>query len=564
MDVIFSMISRLFPLSPQRLVHYLVLISFLAGIAKPSWAQFETRATTTLPQGAFSIAAGDFNNDGFADVVVIDDNGMTVSLGKGDGTFQKPAFYTTQLSYSVAVADFNGDGNLDIVVANLNPSTVDVYLGNGNGTFKAPISSSTTKGSYFVTTGDFNNDGKLDIAIIDPPYVSVLLGKGNGRFQAPSDNDSLVGALWLAIGDFNNDHNLDVVATAEFGESYDLGVLLGNGNGTLQDSIITPLEYVPAGVAVGDLNGDGNLDAVVGDDLDGLAVLIGDGNGSFQPPVYYNTTGLGGGEVIVSDLNLSGKSDVVLPSGVGVDVFWGVGDGTLGPAQFLESGETGLPALGDLNGDGLPDLALSNDVGTTTMLNTGVVSFSPTTAPLTFPVQPINTTSPQQSLKLTNNGTSALSISSMKISAGVFQMRDTCGSSVAVGASCSISTTYKPKNAGTQTALITIIDSASSQPQFVELTGSATVIKVSPTSLTFGTHVGSTAITFSSVGVTANQKDFSATGNCTGHAIQPSGSCKMSVTFDPTKTGNRAAGLYFNLPLGSISPLPVALSGTGD
>jgi hypothetical protein len=78
------------------------------------------------------------------------------------------------------------------------------------------------------------------------------------------------------------------------------------------------------------------------------------------------------------------------------------------------------------------------------------------------------------------------------------------------------------------------------------------------------TNVGSTAITFSSVGVTTTQKDFSATGNCTGHAIQPAGSCQMSVTFDPTKTGKRTADLYFNLPVGAISPAPVALSGTGD
>ena len=560
------------------------VLVYLAGLALPTRAQFETRATTKLPQGAFSIATGDFNHDGFADIVVVDDNGMTVSLGKGDGTFQRPVFYTTQLSYSIAVADINNDGNPDIVVANLDPSSVDVYLGDGDGTFKKPVSSNTTKGSYFVTTGDFNKDGKLDIAIIDPPYISVLLGNGNGTFQAPSDNDSFVGAIWLAAGDFNNDHNLDVVATAEFGASYSLGVLLGDGNGTLQDAIVTPLEYVPATVASADLNRDGRLDAVISYDLDGIAVLLGNGDGTFQPAVNYATTGLGADAVIVRDMNLDGKLDVVFPSGPpGVDIYWGNGDGTLQSAQGFASPAAGLPAVSDLNGDGLPDVVMATGggfaIGAVTMLNTGVVAFSPTTAPLTFPVQPVNTTSPQQTLKLTNNGTSALSISSIKLSGAAFHMKSTCGSSVAAGASCSISATYKPKNAGTQTGLITIIDSASSQPQFVELTGSATVISLSPVSLNFGkqkvgtksaprtvtaTNVGTIAITFSSVGVTATQKDFSAAGNCVGQAIQPGGSCQMSVTFDPTKTGKRTADLYFNLPVGSVSPAPVPLSGTGD
>jgi hypothetical protein len=191
----------------------------------------------------------------------------------------------------------------------------------------------------------------------------------------------------------------------------------------------------------------------------------------------------------------------------------------------------------------------------------------------------VNTTSKQQSLTLTNNGASELSISSIKTSASIFPTRTSCWNSVAAGASCSISVMYKPKNAGTQTAVVTIIDSASSQPQLIELTGSATAIKLSPTSLNFGsqkvgtksapqtvtaTNEGTTAITFSSVGVTTNQKDFSATGNCTPQAIQPGASCQMSVTFDPTKTGQRSADLYFNLPTGSISPVPVALSGTGD
>jgi hypothetical protein len=433
----------------------------------PAWAQFETRATAIMPQqGAFSIAGGDFNHDGYFDIVIIDDNGFTVSMGKGDGTFQKAVYYpTSQLTYSVAVGDFNNDGNLDIVFANLGPSTVTVYLGNGDGTFQSPISSDTTDGSYFVTVGDFNGDKKLDIAIIDPPYISVLLGNGDGTFQAPSDNSSFFGAKWLAVGDFNNDHKLDVLVTGYYGSSYNIGVLLGNGNGTLQDSITMPIEYVPATVAVGDLNRDGKLDAILGYDLDGVAVLLGKGDGTLEPPVDYDTTGLGGGEVIVGDLDSNGKLDVVLPSGAGIDVLWGKGNGTLQPAQFFESGESGLPVLGDLNGDGLPDVALSNYSDLTTMLSTGVVNFSPSTAPLNF-LQPS-----EQTLKMTNTGKKAISIRSIKESGAGFQMRETCGGSLPAGASCNISVLFKPSRAGSYAGLITIKDSATAKPQFVELLG---------------------------------------------------------------------------------------------
>jgi archaellum component FlaF (FlaF/FlaG flagellin family) len=286
---------------------------------------------------------------------------------------------------------------------------------------------------------------------------------------------------------------------------------------------------------------------------------------------------------MVSDLSLNGKLDVAVPatdgSAAGVDVFWGNGDGTLEPAQFFGATASGPGVIGDFNGDHLPDFAFGETTyGVTTMLNTGVVSFSPSTAPLTFPVQLIDTTSSKQTVNLTNNGTTALSISSIKLS-GEFQMSDTCGRSVASGSSCSISAVFKPKSAGNFTGLITIIDSASSKPQFVELAGSATAVKVAPAALRFGdqkvgtassaqtvtaTNEGSTAITFSSVGLGRTaEKNFTATENCTGHAIQPGASCSASVTFDPTQTGAVSGELFFTLPTSSISPAPVVLSGTG-
>jgi len=561
---------------------FVIIHCLLSWPATSAWAQFETRARDSFPQGAYSIALGDFNNDGIPDVVMITGNGFSVALGKGDGSFGNPVTYTTEVAYSLAVADFNGDGNLDIVVANLVPSSVSVYLGNGDGIFQStPVDSSTTDGSYFVVVGDFNNDHKPDLAIIDPPYISVLLGNGDGTFHWPSDNDSFPGANWLALADFNNDHDLDVLVAGSFGSSYSVGVLLGNGNGTLRNSITQSVEYVPAAVAAGDMNGDGNMDAILAYDLGGVAVFLGNGNGTLQPPVNYNTTG-SSYYVLVSDLNLDGKLDVALPAADGpeggVDVLWGTGDGTLLPAQFFANTASGVFGVGDLNGDHLPDFVFGNGfLGVDSMLNTGVASFAPTT-PLTFLGQLSGTTSAPQSVRLANKGRSALSISSIKAS-GAFQITgNTCGHSVAAGARCALSAAFQPTTPGTFTGVITLMDSASTRPQFVELVGYATAIQALPGSLNFGsqevgsrsapqivtvTNEGGVQLEFSSIYVGGvDKKDFSQNTNCTGIFLQPGASCQIKVSFDPTATGGRSAAIYLTVK-GGVSPAPVVLSGTG-
>lgn len=277
-------------MSPAKIHTRVIVVSCVLFLSASALAQFETRGTFLAESDSspLSIAAGDFNHDGKVDLAVVSyccpGGGVSILLGRGDGTFEPGVYYAAgDQPFSIVAVDLNHDGNLDLAVANSLSSYVSILLGNGDGTFRAgPQNPALPAAATLVCAGDFNGKGVPSLVTLGNNIVSVLLGNGDGTFQNAIVTQLPFSATALGIGDFDGDGKLDLATAGSFGFSGNVNILLGNGDGTFRDGAHYPGGNVPVSIAVADFRGDHKLDLAIADAEGIVSVLLGNGDGTFR------------------------------------------------------------------------------------------------------------------------------------------------------------------------------------------------------------------------------------------------------------------------------------------
>jgi hypothetical protein len=337
-----------------------------------------------------SITLADVDGDGNLDTVLGTNQfgEIRILINDGSGKMRPPAqpfpFLGSGGGGGQVFADFNNSGHVGF--ATMTTGGVDVYVGQSDGTFKHTASLPLDyPHASFIKVGDLNNDGISDLVIgLTNDALAVFLGNGDGTFrQAPTFIDQATGynVMNATLADVNNDGNLDAVATlGQGGGPGAMCLFFGDGKGNLHfnANTVVPMRnslyyFDPA---LGDFNGDHIPDLLVPATNSGtfsVTDYLGKGNGTFNPgPVVFSGAGAGYNKVLTGDLNGDGKLDFVdysIPHGPTLSTYLGDGHGGFTQASTLDvsmgSDDVGNPilpadiALGDFNGDGKLDLAVS-------------------------------------------------------------------------------------------------------------------------------------------------------------------------------------------------------------
>lgn len=312
--------------------------------------------------------------------------------------FGPASFYSTgagSYPYHLTVGDVNGDGLLDIITANAGSHSVGVLRGQPGGSFALANAYNTQTGAGStpsnVALGDINRDGQLDIVLNDytASTIGVMLGQGNMSFAPISVYPSGPGSRpsSVALGDVNSDGMLDVVASDN--GTGNVLVFLAQRSGSFAGAVpySTGTNSQPKHAVLGDTNGDGRLDIIVSDDsaASRVEVLLGQAGGFAAAVSYSAGVGSSPRYIVSSNVNGDNLPDIVIANSNShsITVLLGVIGGGFAPAVTYSSGLYTYPvglAVGDVNGDGRPDIVVANGLANTVGILLGQANgFTPAT-----------------------------------------------------------------------------------------------------------------------------------------------------------------------------------------
>jgi hypothetical protein len=600
------------------------------------------------------LATSDLNHDGKLDLLFTtfdSSTGITnldTMLGNGDGTFAAPVEVIPGIPWTLfssvttaSVADFNGDHIPDLAV--ISQAGLTVFLGKGDGTFGSPTNFFAGSAPNSMVTGDFNNDGKIDVAVGSSAGLGILLGKGDGTFQPAAFSNS--GSFSVgATADLRSNGKLDLITPGA------ISILLGNGDGTFQAPGAPVLGQVDGEpfVTVADVNGDGKPDLIASR---GINVFLGNGDGTFGGPgeiVGGNAFGPGFNFILVTDFNGDGRPDLVFDLNTETTPLEGLATylnvaGPVKPDFVMQSSPLlpavvkpgssttttvsvasangfsaavtlsclGLPSGATCNfapsslpgGSGMSTLTISTVastpqgtsfvtiVGTSTSLthqrlltlevSTSAAVTTASLVPGTLSFQPlaVGTASAAQSIQLTNTGSADLNILGISVTGanqGDFAQTSSCSSPLFVGASCQISVTFTPTGMGARSAAISISDNATGSPQTVTLTGSGPDFSIQPPASSTATVTRGQTATYivslaaaagfsQSVALTCSGAPAKSTCSVSPNSIAPSGASPVTatVTVSTTASSQVFPPSGFNGRRMTYRPIPFVLALAG-